>query len=500
MKKSLLLLSLLFSFLCGYTQVRTYDVNLSAVVDKKYEGLEEGTEIRISKIVSETVRDFETELKDQYQTSYYMQVDGQLVPVTNKIGKRLRFKYETVQDVWDAQIISKVLPVLEKKGLQKDLRFDMSQDVLEYMNRVNVEGIIYHDPYLENYIYSLISKIVPKSSLGGCRADVKVMILNDNSLNMGMFSNGLMTVTTGLLSCLHSEAELVAVLSHEIAHLMLDHHVQNVNKEVARKKSAEFWSAILTGVTAVAEGVAAANSNYVPGLATMGMAMMSSEIASQVIDRLGMKYNHDQEREADNMSRQILATLQYDNQALAVALSNIKAEMDNRGSHDPYFESYTHPALVERIGLLGGSQFIDDPAFEKKISFLVTDVAKNRYNIGQFRKAIDLVNQNMENEVAVSDDYLLKAYCLLAMYDNEHSNREVLDLLDRAKTLNPSDINIYRTEILAYLRLNDRATALSLLQEYDTLLRNGSGWGDLSWVGAELDWCRNMQIKLKGGM
>ena len=228
--------------------------------------------------------------------------------------------------------------------------------------------------------------------------------------------------------------------------------------------------------------------------------MVSSAVASQVIDRLGMKYNHDQERAADNISRQILSILQYNTNALATVLSNIKAEMDSRGSYKPYFESYTHPALVERIGLLGEPQFIEDPAFEKKISFVITHVAQARYAMGHFRETIDLVNQNIENEVAVSDDYLLKAHCLLAMQDNEQWNREVLDVIYRAKELNPSDINIYKTEILAYLRLNDRATALRLLQEYDALLRNPSGWGDLSWVGVELDWSRNMQIKLKGGM
>lgn len=500
MKKFLLFLSVQFFCLCGYAQVKSYDVNLSAVVYKKYEGLEEGSTIRVSRIVCETVRDTLSELDDQYKTFYYMEVDGQLIPITSKIEKRLHFMYETVQDVWNAKIISKVLPVIAKKGYQRDLRFDMGQDALEYMNRLNMEGAIYHDSYLENYIYSLISKIVPESSLGRCCVDIKLMIVNDNSLNMGMFSNGLLMVTTGILSNLHSEDELVAALSHEIAHLMLDHQVQNVNEEVARKNRAEFWAAVLTGVTAVAEGVAAANSDYVPGLATAGMAMVSSAVASQVIDRLGMKYNHDQERAADNISRQILSILQYNTNALATVLSNIKAEMDSRGSYKPYFESYTHPALVERIGLLGEPQFIEDPAFEKKISFVITHVAQARYAMGHFRETIDLVNQNIENEVAVSDDYLLKAHCLLAMQDNEQSNREVLDVIYRAKELNPSDINIYKTEILAYLRLNDRATALRLLQEYDALLRNPSGWGDLSWVGVELDWSRNMQIKLKGGM
>lgn len=500
MKKFLLFLSVLFWYLCGYAQVKTYDVDLSAVVDKKYEGLEEGTTIRISKLVSETVIDTSPELEAQYKTSYYMEVDGLLIPITSKIEKRLHFMYETVQDVWNAKIISKVLPVIAKKGGQRDLRFDMEQDALEYMDRVNVEGLVYYDPYLENYIYSLIAKIVPKRALAGRHVDVKLIILNDNSLNMGIFPNGLLMVTTGLLSCLHSEDELVAVLSHEIAHLALDHHIQNVNKAISRKSRAEFWSAVLTGATAVAEGIAAAKSDYVPGLATMGMAMVSSSIFAQVIDRLGMEYNHEQEIEADNISRRVLSVLQYNPNALATALSNIKTEMENRGSDEAYFESYTHPALIERIQLLGGPQFIEDPDFEKKISFVITNIAQYRYEIGHFREAIDLVNQNMENGVAVSEDYMLKAHSLLALYDDEMSNQDALALIHRAKELAPSDINIYKFEILAYLRLGDKATARRLLQEYDAILRSVPDCSVSNLVNSEMIWSRDMQIKLDGGM
>lgn len=95
MKKFLLFLSVQFFCLCGYAQVKTYDVNLSAVVYKKYEGLEEGSTIRVSRIVCETVRDTLSELDDQYKTFYYMEVDGQLIPITSKIEKRLHFMYET---------------------------------------------------------------------------------------------------------------------------------------------------------------------------------------------------------------------------------------------------------------------------------------------------------------------------------------------------------------------------------------------------------------------
>ena len=54
-------------------------------------------------------------------------------------------------------------------------------------------------------------------------------LLRVNDENVYMYSNGTMVIHTGLLSALHTEDELVAILSHEIAHFVLDHSVQNVN-------------------------------------------------------------------------------------------------------------------------------------------------------------------------------------------------------------------------------------------------------------------------------
>lgn len=95
MRKFLLFLSVLFFCLCGYAQVKIYDVNLSAVVDKKYEGFEKGSTIRVSRIVCETVRDTLSVLRG-YKTFRYVQVDDRLVPYTNKLGESLSFEYEVI--------------------------------------------------------------------------------------------------------------------------------------------------------------------------------------------------------------------------------------------------------------------------------------------------------------------------------------------------------------------------------------------------------------------
>ena len=173
---------------------------------------------------------------------------------------------------------------LEKKGIQNSLRAEMEKDALEYISKVKAYGLEFNDPYLENYIYSLIAKIAPVTIVDGRPGNVNLLILEDATLNACIYPNGTLVINTGLLSALHSEDELVAILSHEIAHFILDHSIDNVNKNKARQKRAEFWAALATGVAAVAEGVVASqNKYYVPGAATLGVAMMASTIASNVI-------------------------------------------------------------------------------------------------------------------------------------------------------------------------------------------------------------------------
>ena len=69
----------------------------------------------------------------------------------------------------------------------------------------------------------------------------------------------------------------------------------------------------------------------------------------------------------------------------------------------------------------------------------------------RFRQALPLVDININNGVATAEDYILKANCLLALYNNEQSNNEVLKLIAKAKEIDASNINVYKAEILGNL-------------------------------------------------
>ena len=116
-----------------------------------------------------------------------------------------------------------------------------------------------------------------------------------------------MFISTGLLSTLKSEEELLGVIAHEISHFVLDHSMININKAIERRKKAEFWAAFATGVAAAAEGYSAASTGYYSGgTLTMSTAILAYSIASEVLDRLGLEYSREQESKADESAKELM--------------------------------------------------------------------------------------------------------------------------------------------------------------------------------------------------
>ena len=222
-----------------------------------------------------------------------------------------------------------------------------------------------------------------------------------------------------------------------------------------------------------------------------------------------MEYSQKQEFEADEYALQVLDFLGYDHHALASALTRLEEVQLIERSKAMYFSSTTHPALVERIEKAGGANLKRDVNFERKISFAITNSAITKYYYRRFREAAKAVSQNIENNVATADDYLIKANCLLALSDTEASNIEVLELIKKAKKLQPNNINIYKAEILANLRLNRAQQAIEELQEYKSYLNetsnelpsilNQSMWKSrYDFILNEHIWVDKMLIKLSG--
>ncbi|XOV87685.1 MAG: M48 family metalloprotease [Pseudomonadota bacterium] len=84
---------------------------------------------------------------------------------------------------------------------------------------------VYRDPALSEYVSMVGNRVARESS----RPDLEYhfTILNDEMINAFALPGGYIYVTRGILMHLNSEAELAAVLGHEIAHVTEKHALRN---------------------------------------------------------------------------------------------------------------------------------------------------------------------------------------------------------------------------------------------------------------------------------
>ncbi|MBO7764541.1 MAG: M48 family metalloprotease [Bacteroidales bacterium] len=510
MKKHILsILFILFSII-AFSQ--DFDINLYAVATKDYGSFKVGEEAHFVKFTHQTTDDFNGKIIEKF---YLHTGDNKRFPVSSELCKSFNFNKSNIQEFWDGKIIYNVVDMLKDQGFQYSLRKDIEDETIEYINILDSYDVIFKDPYLENYLYGLIAKIAPSRIIDGRPGSINIIIQRNEVINAACYPNGTIIINTGMLAALHSEDELVAILAHEIAHFILDHSIKNINKAIQRQKRAEFWVGITTGLTAIAEvGMAAHasanNSYYEPGELTASVAHLSTTVGKKVLDRLGMEYNHEQEKEADEIAREVVKYLGYDPNALSTALSRIHQDYLAERNNVQYFASYTHPALVDRIKENGQPNTNVSHEFEKMVSFAVSDIANMKYNNKRFHQCLQLVSQNIENNVGQVDDYILKANCILATQNSLESNIEALSLINIAKQLNSNNLEIYKSEIIATLRLNKVPEAITLLKELivriDSLINNmsnvkGNIWDAyFKYYNSEKRWASQMLTKLNGSL
>ncbi len=485
---------------------QSYKIDLDAKILKNYSKFKSGTRVKINSMDHRTHFDIYT---NKIENSYTLSTSVGEVDVKEKLENILQIDYKDVQDFWNAQIIFNVLEELSKRGTQYDLRDEIEDDALEYVNWAVNSGLEFKDPFLETYIYRIINKISPKILIDGRPGVVNLLILRSINANAWMYPNGTLVITTGLISLLHSEDELAAILAHEIAHFILDHGVQNYNKTVRTQKRAEFWAGLATVMTGVAEGITAANNrNYIPGFATLAVAAASSQIAEAVSERIGMNYSREQEKKADKIATELITYLGYSPNALSTALSRIEELLKEERSLKMYFAS-DHPALVQRIKDSGKPYKKGDKMYEKTISFAVSDAARWKMQNRRYCQALPLLNQNIYNAVATVDDYIMKANCLLYMNSDIKSFEEVLGLLDEAKKISPNNLIIYKTEITAYLQQKKHTDVKELLKAYKERLMScdlaktdwlpSNVWSAIFHdISSEKMWVDDMIQKMKG--
>ena len=187
-------------------------------------------------------------------------------------------------------------------------------------------GEYYIDPTLQSYVAGIGYDLAAVSH----RPDLpyEFVVLNSAVPNAWALPGGKIAVNRGLLTELDDEAELAAVLGHEIVHA------------AARHSAAQMTRASLVGLTAQLATIAAANYGYGE------LGSMASQLGGAAFMA---KYGRDDELESDDYGMQYMAKAGYDPSA-AVDLQETFVRLSANRQQDFISGLFaSHPPSQDRV-------------------------------------------------------------------------------------------------------------------------------------------------------
>jgi predicted Zn-dependent protease len=285
----------------------------------------------------------------------------------------------------------------------------------EEMAAINNSGVLYQDLEIEKYLNRIAAKLHANSTSPDFSFQIKV--IKDPSLNAFAFPNGVVYIHTGILARMDNEAQLAALLAHEIVHCTRRHSLRMLRSFKDRTQ---------------------AKNARVRELAQL------LPITGSITSPSG--YTRELETEADRVGLDLAVKSNYDPREILNLFELLKQEFELEGIEEPYFFG-THPNVRQRIENVNNwlaekyrekiTGIKNTDVFQSKISRLVLDNARLDLRRGRFFTA----QRAVEKFLAIKQDDA-RAYFLLGEIFRQRGRQDdaaaAIKNYEKSISLNPS--------------------------------------------------------------
>ncbi len=276
-------------------------------------------------------------------------------------------------------------------------------------------GVFITDPILNKYVQTLGKKLVAVSDR--TQLPYEFVVLNNPIPNAWALPGGKIAINRGLLLELDNEAELAAVVAHEIVHAAARHGAQSMER------------GLLLGLGIAAVGIATGdknNSTLIVGAAGLGSALINN------------KYGRDAELESDLYGMKYMAKAGYNPIAAVTLQEKFMALSKNKKTNwvDGLFAS--HPPSQERV--------------QANKQTALTLGNKGVLNTALYRNAI----AKLINTKAAYDAYDQGMKAL-----SQNNPKAALDFAEKALTIEPQESTFHALKGNAWSQLNNLVAAES---------------------------------------
>lgn len=326
--------------------------------------------------------------------------------------------------------------------------------------RVRRSSFVVRDEALVAYLQGLVCK------LGGDHCiDVRVHVVRNAYFNASMAPNGMLQVWSGLLLRVDNEAQLAAVLGHELGHYLERHTLERMRDLKGRSALAAF-------------------------MAVFGLA---GSLASLGVLAGAYAFSREQEQRADRIGMQLLLSAGYDGSQAAQVWDNLLEELrvtggEEAGKRSPMFA--THPPIATRhndlLSLAGsaagglGDGALDGLLARHRIGWLMDEIRR-----GQFEESVVLFDRLLRRNP--QDEQVLFARGeARRLRDQPEDVVAAIDDLTRASEGMRAPVESFRSLGLAHKRRSNVAAAVSAFEKYLALVPGAGDAGLIQTYIAEL--------------
>lgn len=307
--------------------------------------------------------------------------------------------------------------------------------------RLKRSPVVIKDPALSTYLSGLVCKLTD----GHC-PDIRVHAVRIPQFNALMAPNGMMLVWSGLLLRAENEAQLVAILGHEMGHYLERHQLEQLR---AAKDHA-----MLAQMVGLVGGI---------GGFVGKMGVMASMFA----------FSREHESRADRMGMRLMQQAGYDGREAAAVWDNLLAELRVTGGKDVGERGdmfTTHPTtagrrdeLLKLAGNKGGELGAERlrRAIAPQRFLWVQDEVKR----GQYEESVILFERMIRADGKDAQALFGRGEVYRMRDEPGDVNRALADL-DRATQIASAPAEAFRSLGLVHKQRNDRPAALHNFEAY----------------------------------
>jgi beta-barrel assembly-enhancing protease len=333
--------------------------------------------------------------------------------------------------------------------------------------RIERSGRLYGRTELDDYLQGIAARLLatePESP-----QPVRVRAVKDGSANAFVLPNGAIFITTELLCRVDSEAEVAAILGHELTHYTHQHLLREMRDEKRKTATSHAFGNVLGMLVTI---VAARYGTSAADLAAIPQQALDVWTVASVAG-----YSRDLEREADREGLRQMAAAGYDASASVRVFEKLAAAAPAAASAAPV-KYASHPKLEERRqsaqsliesefrSAAGDDRHTGRDEYQAHVAGLRLDQVEVLLESNQLDRARPLLAGEVARNDSARAAFLEGEIARLTVPRTAESEAQALAAYARATTLPGTPVSAFRQLGLAHRARGDREASRAAFETY----------------------------------